>query len=98
MTFFSPFSSPESPTKFVLGTATRGHVNGEQKLFEVYVTVSIFVKVSKNVITEFFCVRRQEARAVDVHEGLGRQPAVGAILLEAAVPGHDGLNTVVGVF
>ena len=73
-------------------------MNGEEKLFEVYVTVSIFVKVSKNIITEFFCVGRQEARAVDVHEGLGREPAVGAVLLEAAVPGHDRLNTVVGVF
>ena len=72
-------------------------MNGEEKLFEVYVPISIFVKVSKNVITEFFCVRRQEARAVHVHEGLRREPAVRAVLFEASVPGHDGLNTVVCV-
>ena len=70
---------------------------GEEKLFEVYVTVSIFVKVPKNIITEFFCVGRQEAGPVNVHEGLGCEPTVGAVLLEAAVPGHDGLNTVVCV-
>ena len=57
-------------------------MNGEEELLEVYVTVSIFVKVSKDIITELLGVCRQEARAVNVHEGLGREAAVGAILLE----------------
>ena len=72
-------------------------MNCEEKLFEVYVPISIFVKVSKNVITEFFCVCRQEAGSIHVHEGLRREPAVRAVLFEASVPGHNSLYTVVGV-
>ena len=72
-------------------------MNCEEELFEVYVPISIFVKVSKNVITEFFCVCRQEAGAVHVHEGLRRESAIRAVLFKASVPSHDGLYTVVGV-
>ena len=72
-------------------------MNGEKKLLEVYVPISIFVKVSKNVITEFFCVRRQKTGAVDVHEGFWREASIRTVLFETSIPGHDGLYTVVCV-
>ena len=69
----------------------------QQEFFEIYVAIVILIKVSEDVVTELFSVGRHEAGAVHVHEGLGGQPAVRAVLLEPPVPGHDGVYTVVGV-
>ena len=88
---------PESPAKFLLGASTRGHVNGQEEFFEVNIAVIVLVEVPEDIVTELLGVGRHEAGAVHVHEGLGGQPAVRAVLLEAPVPGHDGVYTVVGV-
>ena len=70
---------------------------GQQELFKVDIAVVVLVEVPEDIVTELLGVGRHEAGAVHVHEGLGRQPAIGAVLLEAPVPGHDGVYTVVGV-
>lgn len=69
----------------------------QQKLFEVNITIAVSVKVLEDIITEFFGVRRQETAPVHVHESLGREATIRTVLLKPSVPGHDGVNTVVGV-
>ena len=72
-------------------------MDGQQELFKVNVAVVVFIEVPEDIVTELLRVGRHEAGAVHVHEGLRRQPAIGAVLLEAPVPGHDGVQAVVGV-
>ena len=72
-------------------------MNGQEEFFKVNIAVIVLVEVPEDIVTELLRVGRHEAGAVHVHEGLRRQPAVGAVLLEAPVPGHDGVDAVVGV-
>ena len=72
-------------------------MDGQQKLFKVNVAVVVLVEVPEDIVTELLGVGRHKAGAVHVHEGLRRQPAIRAVLLEAPVPGHDGVYAVVGV-
>ena len=69
----------------------------QEELLEVDVSVAVLVEVPEDVVAELLGVGRHEAGAVHVHEGLGREAAVRAVLLEAAVPRHDRLQAVVGV-
>ena len=72
-------------------------MNGQEEFFKVNIAVIVLVEVPEDIVTELLGVGRHEAGAVHVHEGLGREAAVRAVLLEAAVPRHDRLQAVVGV-
>ena len=54
----------------------------QEELLEVDVSVAVLVEVPEDVVAELLGVGRHEAGAIHVHEGLGREAAVGAILLE----------------
>ena len=88
---------PESPFELLLGGAGRGHVDGEQELLEVDVSVLVGVERAEHVVAELLRVTAREEQLVHVHE-LGRgEAAVGAVLLEALVPLLDGVLVVSGV-
>ena len=78
--------SPESPFELLFWRPRRGHVDGEQELFEIYEPIFVRVKGAEDVVAELLCVAAREEQLVHVNE-LGRgQPAIGAVLLEALIP------------
>ena len=91
------FNSPEGPVKLLLRAPGGGDVDGEQELLEVDEAVLVDVERPEDVVAELAGVAGREALAVDLHEGLGVESAVGAVLLEALVPLVDGVLVVVGV-
>ena len=54
-------------------------MNGEEKLFEVYVPILVGVKCAKYVLAERRCVSRWEELAVDLDEGGLAQFSRGAV-------------------
>ena len=81
-----PFLLPERPVQLLLRAPAAGYVDGQQELLEVDVAVLVGVEGAEDVVAELVGVAGGEALGVDLHEGLGGQPAVGAVGLEALVP------------
>ena len=80
---------PESPVQFLFGAPAGGDVDGQEELLEVDEPVLIGVEGSKNVVTKLVGVPRGEALAVDLHEGRGRELAIGAVTFETFIPLFD---------
>lgn len=78
--------SPECPVQLLLRTAAGGDVDGKQELLEVDVAILVGVESAKHMVTELVGIARRKALRVDLHEGLGRQLAVGTVALEASIP------------
>ena len=68
-----PRPPPECPVKFLLWTAPRGDIYGQQKLPEVDESVGVRVKSPEDMGTKIIGVPAGEEFAVDLDETLGRQ-------------------------
>ena len=84
-------SLPEGPFELLLSCSSTGHVNGQQELFEVNVTILVSVEGSENMIAELLSIATREKHLVHVDELDRGQSAIGAVLFEPLVPFLDGI-------
>ena len=99
---FQPFiasmvSLPEGPFELLFGRSGTGHINGQQELFEVNVSILVGIEGSENVIAELLGVSTREKHLVHVDELDGGESAVGTVLFEPLVPLLDGVFVVTRV-
>ena len=93
----SMVSLPEGPFELLFGRSGTGHINGQQELFEVNVSILVGIEGSENVIAELLCVATREKHLVHVDELDRGQSTIGAILLEALVPLLDRVLVIASV-
>ena len=87
----------ESPVEFFLRRPSRGDINSEQELLEIYEAIVVAVKSSEHMGTEILSLPSRETLAVDLHEQGGRQLSIWAVLHEPLVPLGDGGLIIPGV-
>ena len=85
---------PEGPLELLFSRSSTGHINGQQELFEVNVSVLVSVEGSENMIAELLGVATREKHLVHVDELDRGKSAVGAVLFEPLVPLLDGILVV----
>ena len=90
-------SLPEGPFELLFGRSGTGHINGQQELFEVNVSILVGIEGSENVIAELLCVATREKHLVHVDELDRGESAVGTVLFEPLVPLLDGVFVVTRV-